>query len=228
MTVGFALPWDEDEPAVPSPDLPSAASAVRRRGRRPAAAPGQTSPDWLYHHLTIHGPETLLRAFADAARGSGLIPWRLDFARIEEDVFLLAAAQPPARRNLTIDGCRILARQFCECVAARRARAMALVGRSRACPFDLHTLLPVPPDILERGSTDPAALAWLAANWGIPDQPRHVVERPAPGIGRRLPRGHAVIGYGFFTPGETPGTAIAALAARWPGLEFRLQPRPAD
>ena len=35
-------------------------------------------------------------------------------------------------------------------------------------------------------------------------------------------------GYGFFTAGETPHAAIAALAARWPGLHFVLRPMPAD
>ena len=38
----------------------------------------------------------------------------------------------------------------------------------------------------------------------------------------------AIVGYGFFTAGETPHAAIAALAARWPGLHFVLRPMPAD
>jgi hypothetical protein len=37
-----------------------------------------------------------------------------------------------------------------------------------------------------------------------------------------------VIGYGFFTLGETPRAAIDAIAPRWPALRFRLVPRPAD
>jgi hypothetical protein len=54
-----------------------------------------------------------------------------------------------------------------------------------------------------------------------------VAERqPTPG--RRLPQGHAAIGYGFFTDGETPQAAIDRLAAIWPGLRFMLQPRPPD
>jgi len=55
-----------------------------------------------------------------------------------------------------------------------------------------------------------------------------VVERPKPGLGRRLPKAHTVIGYGFFTDGETPQAAIAQLGMRWPGLRVTLQPRPAD
>jgi hypothetical protein len=46
----------------------------------------------------------------------------LNFSILEEDIFNLAAAQPPAQppaqRNLTIAGCRILARQFRERVAS--------------------------------------------------------------------------------------------------------------
>jgi hypothetical protein len=55
-----------------------------------------------------------------------------------------------------------------------------------------------------------------------------VVVRDNATAGRRLPRGHTVIGYGFFTAGDTPQAAIAQLAARWPALRLVLQPRPAD
>jgi hypothetical protein len=37
-----------------------------------------------------------------------------------------------------------------------------------------------------------------------------------------------VIGYGFFTDGETPHAAITHLTKHWPGLRFRLMPRLAD
>ena len=147
-------------------------------------------------------------------------------------------AQPLGLRTLDVAGCRILARQFRDRVEARQARAAALVGRGRvgavsqagaapwACPFDLHTLLPVLDPILRHGPTHPAALAWLAAHWGTGDGLRHVAERPDPRPGRRLPRDHAVIGYGFFTGGDTPHAAIGALAPRWPALRLTLQPRP--
>jgi hypothetical protein len=78
------------------------------------------------------------------------------------------------------------------------------------------------------GPTHPTALSWLAAHWGITDRLRQVIVRDKPTTGRRLPQGHAVIGYGFFTLGETPQAAIDAIAARWPALRFRLVPRPAD
>ena len=48
-----------------------------------------------------------------------------------------------------------------------------------------------------------------------------------PGFLHKMP-GDAVIGYGFFTAGETPRAAIFTLAARWRALRFALRPRPAD
>ena len=58
-----------------------------------------------------------------------MIPWRLDVASIEEDVFNLAAAQPPAQRRLTIAGCRQLALQFRERVEAQHAGPAITLGR---------------------------------------------------------------------------------------------------
>jgi hypothetical protein len=161
-----------------------------------------------------------------AARGAGVIPWRLDFARIEEDVFNLAAAVPAERRQLNIASCHLLARQFRDWVEAHHARALARIGRSRVCPFDLHVLLPVPASVLALGPNDPAALAWLIAHWGTSDRLRQVHALAAPHPGRRLPAGHRMIGYGFFTCGETPHAAMAGLQPAWPELRFVLRPRP--
>jgi hypothetical protein len=158
----------------------------------------------------------------------GVIPWRCDFTRLEEDVFHLAVAQPPELRRLSVAGCRLLARQFRARAEAHYDRALSLIGRSSTCPFDLHVLLPVPPEILELGPADPAALAGLRTQWGVPEPLRRVIERPDVTAGRRLPRGHAVRGYGFFTAGETPAAAIATLAPRWPALRFVLRPQPPD
>jgi hypothetical protein len=231
----FEYPWDI---APPPPAAPAVCEELlvkaKPRGRRPAsltrAAPlaAGTAPDWLYHHLTISGPAETVATFAAAARGAGVTPWQLDLAAIEETVFVRAVSQPASRRNLTVEGCRILARQFRERVELRQARAAALVGQSLACPFDLHALLPVPASILQLGPGDPVALAWLAAHWGITDRLRQVAVRPNATTGRRLRKTHAVIGYGFFTDGETPHTAITRLTKHWPGLRFRLMPRPAD
>ncbi len=217
-------------PAVAPTPLSPLVADPRPRGRRPAISrqgPAPARPAWLYHHLTVTGPAAATGDFTAAAAGPGVTPWRIDGAALEEDVFNLAVAQPLHRRALDVAGCRILARQFRDRAEARQARAAALVGAApRACPFDLHTLLPVPDAILRQGPTHPAALAWLAAHWGVGDGLRHVAERPDPRPGRRLARDHAVIGYGFFTRGDTPRAAIAALAPRWPALRLVLQPRP--
>lgn len=169
----------------------------------------------------------MVRDFREAARGSGIIPWATDNSHdVEAFVFDLAASQPPALRTLSMEGCHMLARQFRERFEAHHLRAAEAVGRSRACPLDLHALLPVPAAILRLGAADPAALAWLATHWGIADRLRQATERPDLGPGRRLPRGHTVLGYGFFTGGDTPTAAVVQLQARWPGLRFWLRPRP--
>jgi hypothetical protein len=149
-----------------------------------AAQGAAAAPDWLYHHLTVSGPAEADAAFAAAARGSGVIPWRLDFADVEETVFTLAVAQPAGRRTLTVEGCRILARQFRDKVEAHQAHAAALVSNSLACPFDLHRLLSVPESVLQLGPAHPEALAWLAAQGGVGDRLRQVVVRDNATAGR--------------------------------------------
>ena len=243
----FQYPWDDaapsDRPRPPAAETRPAQPRPRGRPRTPAigqaATAGAVLPaegavlDWRYHHLTINGPAETVARFAAAARGSGVIPWQLDFAALEEDIFLRAATQPAHRRRLTIEGCRILARQFRDRVAAHQARATeharegaARVGHSFVCAFDLHVLLPVPAAILQLGPTHPRALAWLGRHWGVTDRLRQVAVRDKVTIGRRLPRGHTVIGYGFFAYGETPRAAVAQLAAQWSALRFALTPRP--
>jgi hypothetical protein len=162
--------------------------------------------------------------FAAAARGPGITPWVLDFDAIEEDIFNLAMAQPPAQRSLTVAGCRVLARQFRARIEARQGQAAALLSSSsRACPFDLHTMLPVPPEILRLGPAHPAALVWLRLHWGPPESLRKIVALETPRPGKRLPAGHAVIGYGFFSRERPPAAAIAMIAAAWPVLNLRLR-----
>jgi hypothetical protein len=223
------FPWDITPVPVAAPAGEDAPTRQTPRGRRPRSAlPSAAAPGWLYHHLTVSGPADAVATFAAAARGSGVIPWRLDFADIEETVFTLAVAQPASRRSLTVEGCRILARQYRDKVEAHQARAAALVGQSLACPFDLHRLLPLPDAILQLGPAHPDALAWLAREWGVSDRLRQVAVRENATAGRRLPRGHTVIGYGFFTAGDTPYAAMAQLATRWPALRLAVRPRPAD
>ena len=167
-------------------------------------------------------------AFAEAARGPGVIPWHVDYAQVEEDIFHRAVAARGGRNGLSIEGCHILARQFRQRIEARDEKAAALIGQSHACPFDLHVLLPIPSEILQRGPTDPKSLDWLARHWGTRDALRKIVARPNSSAGRRLPSGHVVISYGFFTSGETPRAAIDQLTTRWPILRIVLTPLPAD
>jgi hypothetical protein len=119
-----------------------------------------------------------------------VVPWRSDGADIKETVFNLAVSPPTRARTLTVEGCRLLARQFRDRVEAHQARAAAQVGHSQACPFDLHTLLPVPDDILQLGATHPTALAWLAAHWGVTDRLRQVSVREKATAGRRVALAH--------------------------------------
>jgi hypothetical protein len=64
-------------------------------------------------------------------------------------------SQPTNWRNLTVEGCWILARQFRDKLETHQSRALALVGHSVARPFDLHRLLPMPPAILPLGPDHP-------------------------------------------------------------------------
>ena len=115
------------------------------------------------------------------AAGAGTIPWQLDFDSLEDDLFHLLVAGPS--RTLSLAGGRILAGQLRAAVGRRHALAVARVGHSRACPFDLHALVPVPDAILRRGPDDPEALAWLWANWGTTQTLRHVAEDEAAAAG---------------------------------------------
>jgi hypothetical protein len=232
LTFLVRTPWDSELAPVtvaPAPEI--VAVPPKRRGRRPiatASAATRAAPAWLWHHLTISGPAADVAAFADAARGPGVIPWHVDYAQVEEDIFHRAVAARGGRNGLSIEGCHILARQFRQRIESRDDKAAALIGQSRACPFDLNVLLPVPGDILRRGPGDQKSLDWLARHWGTRDELRKIVVRPNPSAGRRLPSGHTVISYGFFTSGETPRAAIDHLGGRWPALRCVLTPRPMD
>lgn len=210
---------------APAPKPPGWRPAQWRSSNKFVPA-GKTEMDWLYHHLILTGPTAELERFKAAARGPGVIPWRLDYAAIEEDIFNLAVSQPPTQRALDVEGCRILARQFRERVETRQAKAAALVGNSYACPFDLQVLLPIPGKILQLGPSNQAALAWLKSQWGTQDRLRQIQALAKPGPGRRLPAGHSVAGYSFFSIDRPPAPAIAAIAAAWPTLRLALRHRP--
>jgi len=231
---GYRLPWDPD-PDLPIPPARPARKKAdpKPRGRRPAPAraPSASRHDegsWVYHRLTVHGPKDDLAGFAEAARGSGIIPWQHDAAVLEEDLFLMLAKQPATDRRLSIEGCHILTRQLALRITTHRVEAAAHAAHSRACPFDLHVLLPVPDDLLRQDATKPAATAWMRQHWGPTDALRKVVVRLGATAGKRLPDAHGVISYGFFSLDGTPSPAVAALERRWPGLVFQLQSRPDD
>ena len=152
------------------------------RGKFPETCPVRAFEAWQAVAKLKAGPLFRRISTGDRIGASALHPdairrilaYRLDFAAIEEEVFVRAVAQPAGRRNLTIDGCRILARQFPEKIEARQVRAAALLRRSHACHIGYS-------------AAHPEARSWLAAHWGITDRLRQVVARPQPGIGRTQP-----------------------------------------
>jgi hypothetical protein len=184
--VSGALPvaptQESPEPADrPEPREVEHASAQPPRGHAGRGAPLRlVHTDWLYHRLTIAGPQEEVAAFRAAARGAGIIPWHLDLDRIEEDCFHLLVSPPaPRQRTLSLAGARIVAGQLRDAVGRRHDLAVARVGRSRACPFDLHALVPVPSVLLRLGPDDAASLAWLWEHWGTTQALRHVAENTA-------------------------------------------------
>jgi hypothetical protein len=227
--------------AVPTPPPPSRARSPDP-GRTDHGAPLRLAhTDWLYHRLQVTGPTADLDGFRSAAAGAGTVPWQLDLDHMAEDFFHLLVA-PPARagslvapaRGLSLAGARILADQLCAAVARRQALAAAQVGQSRACPFDLHALVPVPDAVLRRGPDDPAALEWLWTHWGTTQTLRHVADDTTDAAvlragatehAREEPAGEALWAVRFWSADWTPWRALAQIAARWPTLRFETRPR---
>lgn len=179
------------------------------------------TPDWLYHRLTITGAAAEMGRFRRAAAGAGIIPWQLDLDALEEDYFHLLVT--PERRSLSVAGARIFARQLRDAVGRRHDLVASQVGHSRACPFDLHALIPVPRDILALGPDEPQALAWLWAHWGTTEALRHVAEAasPDPAVAND---GEAVVRLSFWSADWTPWQALRAIASGWPALCFEIRP----
>lgn len=195
------------------------------RAIRPSGSLRSVHTDWLHHWLHITGPSGAVAAFRDAAAGAGIIPWQLDLDRTEEDLFhLLVAPAAPQQRTLRLDGARILARQLRDAVERRHQIAVARVGRSRACLFDLHALLPVPDAILRLGPEEPEALAWLWEHWGTSDGLRHVDENKASHPRDKRPSGQTDFHVAFWSADWTPWRALVTLGRRWPALRFAVRP----
>ncbi len=189
--------------------------------------------DWLYHRLQVTGPAADLADFRAAAAGAGTVPWQLDLDRMAEDFFHLLVAPPacagsliPPARSLSLAGARIVADQLCAAVARRQALAAARVGHSRACPFDLQALVPVPDAVLRHGPDDPIALDWLWAHWGTTQTLRHVADdaTDAAALRTQVPAGQVVWAVSFWSADWTPWRALAQIAARWPTLRFDARP----
>ncbi len=181
--------------------------------------------DWLVHRLMVTGPTAALAAFGAAAMGAGTIPWRLDADSLAEDWFHLLVN--PAHRALSLAGARVLAGQLREAVEHRHAVAVDRVGHSRACPFDLHSLVPVPAAVLQLGPDHPDALSWLWQHWGTTQALRHVAADTAP---TRTPAPKLAVGenrlkLSFWSADWTPWRAFERIRADWPALRFDLQPQ---
>ncbi len=181
--------------------------------------------DWLFHRLTVSGPAAAVATFRAAASGAGTAPWRLDGDSLEEDWFHLLIN--PADRALSLAGARVLAGQLREAVEHRYAVAVARVGHSRACPFDLHALVPVPVAVLQLGPDHPDALAWLWRHWGTTQALRHVASDTA--LKRastpELAAGEDRLKLNFWSADWTPWRAFERIRADWPTLHFDLQPQ---
>ena len=218
----FPVPATETEAATPLPRTATPFGAGDEHGAPLSLA----HTDWLYHHLSITGPDAALVAFQIAATGAGVIPWHLALDRLAEDCFhRLVAPPPPRQRSLSLAGARIVAGQLRDAVARRHDHAVARVGRNRACPFDLQALVPVPADILRRGPDDPVSLQWLWEHWGTTRALRHVTADPAAGPDRQpQPGGESGIRIGFWSADWSPWRALARIAAGFPALRFALCP----
>ncbi len=147
------------------------------------------------------------------------MPWVIDFDLLQEDWFHRLMA--PADRSLSLTGARMLAGQLRQAAEHRHALAVARVGRSRACPFDLHALVPVPSDIRARGPDHPDSLAWLWENWGTTEPLRHVAINEGAGHRSTAPSKRIR----FWSADWSPWRAIERLRLDWPALRFDLQPR---
>jgi len=229
---GFRFPW-EDEAATPAPaPAPAPPGPKPRPGRPkglgrageilarqppPGAGTATRHTEWLACRLDVSGPADALRAFAAAAAGVGVTPWARDFAAEEEDVFHLLATRAPRAGRLSLEACRIFAAQFRERLQDHQDRALTTIGHSRACPFDLHALLPVPTHILALGVQHPDAARWLAAQWGTTEI-RKAMLHPA----RARQRRPAALRYSFFAADTLPRAAVRRLAKAWPQLMLDL------
>jgi hypothetical protein len=179
--------------------------------------------DWLRHELAIIGPAEEVARFTIAAAGPGSIPWfypNLDFE--EDDRFHALVNPPDGSRGLSPAAARVLARELREATFQHQAKVRSQSPVGKASPFDLHSLVPVPAEILERGPDFAKSIVWLRANWGILQALRQVrIVSFKPATKRQKP---AQLVLEFWSADWTPWAAIAALRQDWPALKFSVQP----
>ena len=204
---------------LPPPGRPAPAGTPD--GWRDPLSPPNT--DWLRHDLVVSGPDADVATLRDGAAGAGVIPWIHSDDDLEEEDRVHALLRPPdGSPGLSLAGARALARALRAAAEAHHQRVLAVAGRSRICPFDLHALVPVPDRILRLGPSHAASAAWLRQNWGTLQSLRHVrLRQDAPD--RRLRRS-ARLRYEFWSADWTPWPALLALRARWPDVAFDLRP----
>ena len=185
-------------------------------------------PDWLHHTLTVTGPEAELAAFRQAACGAGVTPWVYDYDRMAEDWFnLMVAPPPPLRRTISAAGARILANQLRDAVWERHEAAVSQVGVSKACPFDLHALVPVPFESCGWDRTIQGRSPGSGSTGARPGACARSCRRRARASRRRCPIAQRVI-----TPRSAAGSGRrtgppgrrSARWRRWPALSVAIQP----
>jgi hypothetical protein len=175
---------------------------------------GAVHPDWLMHHLAVTGTFDDVARFRAAAAGSAHVPWRFDAEQIEEDTFLrlMEAAEARARHGIGAAGARRMAERLRE---AAQSRAERFASAGPTSPFDLHALLPIPPDILDLGAGHAVARQWLWENWGTRAPLRHVEDTGSDPEALRIR---------FWAADWTPWRAIVRLRASWEALHFDVRP----
>jgi hypothetical protein len=141
---------------------------------------------------------------------------------VDESWFLWVMSQP--RRTISLSAARLLARQLRELAMDQHEEAVSQVGISRACPFDLHSLVPAPASILQLPEDDPRAKAWMWGHWSTTWPLRYVERRPlSEKEVAALPEGHMTFRVAFWSADWTPWQALKVIVRRWPGLTMQIK-----
>jgi hypothetical protein len=173
--------------------------------------------------MVITGPAPAIAAFLEAAAGPGNIPWEYPDLDLEVEDRVQALVQPPdGSRGLDVESARVLARELRDAIFDHQKKVITGAARSRACPFDLHRLVPVPAEILQLGPDHLASLAWLQTNWGTTMPLRHV--QLLPGKPQTAKRKTVRRTMEFFSADWTPWAALAAIREASPALGFDVRP----